>query len=703
LRLLRAGRPAPWTPLDTAALVIYMDDRLTVDGDEELRAHTEARVGTRAATWILDVEPEGTPPIAADIAPGSPSEAGATPAGSSKPAALPEDEGLDRTGWLPPTGERAVGSNAWAVDARWTDGGGPLLCNDTHLMHALPALFHAFELKLPDRRMAGFAIPGAPLTVIGTNGALAWGVTTLYADAVDLLLESFADAESTRVVRGDGTALVTVTTERIRVRGQAAPDSLRVRWTDQGPLLPLDGSRRWATRRWARHAGGGTLAAMLRLQDAATLEAAHDALSTYAGPGQSFVLADTVGPVGRVGWVPAGRWPQRELPPSPPGGGPTGGAGAPTSPLRLPRQVAGALPRPGAAALAGMPSMAAFDSRPALLPAADGWVVTANHRAAGGDAGLGIAPRWPLPWRAMRLQERLRAERPWTAASMASLQIDPMVESARRFAGLLAHTPPPATATDAVRDWWTRLAAWDGAMAGDACPTLWRATMDRLEVEIFADDWPADVIDASPREWGARSQPLPLERAVLRVLGLLGGAPAGVVDDSLDARDWIDDQRTPDRETSPQILARALAWGLSALRERYGDDPADWRWDRVHTLTLEHPLAAVPVLGSWLRLGPAAVPGDRHAVCATAARDATDLAVDTIPIMRIVIDLGAPDQSRFVLSSGESEHPMSPWFGDQFPRWVRGEMLPLLRRPETAARGGHRLVLEPASPEREAS
>ncbi len=714
LRLLRAGAPQPWRPIDSAALVIYMDDRLSLDGDERLRVATAARVGRRAADWMRDVEPQDSPAIVVrEEHPAAPSSAaGAVPGARAAPrpagpgvgrvgAARVGPEGLGVHGVGPgglgvdglgtarvgvgPLGigalegearEHSVGSNSWAVDGRWTRSGRPLLCNDTHLAHALPVLFHAFELRLPDRTLAGLAIPGTPLMVVGTNGALAWGLTTLYDDAIDYVEEEFVPGDSTRVVRPDGFEPVQERVELIAARGRERPDTLRVRRTANGPLLRLPGYERPCARRWVREAGGGTLAAMLRLQEATSLEQARAALSGYAGPGQSFVLADTLGTDGRVGYVPAGRWPRRA------------------------RSEGGAWPVAGAVRPGGVPELAPFSERPLLLPSPDGAVVSANHRVAFGEDGRRIAPFWPLPWRAERIEERLRAQRPLEVPSMAAVQLDPVVVPARRLAQLLARTAAPATASPEVRSWWEQLARWDGAMAGDARPTLYRALIDRLQEEIFGDDWPDALPARPPERWALDADPLPLERAVLRVLGLLGEHPLAAPDDSLDARAWIDDRRTPQVESLADILARAMEWALRAVRARYGERAERWRWDRVHTVTIAHPLARIPGLGRWLQLGPLAVPGDRDAPCANAAQDEGDLEVDTIPVMRVIVDLGDVRRSRFILSTGQSEHPLSRWFGDQFTLWARGEYRPLLA---DATAGSRRLVLAPAHVEQEAA
>jgi penicillin amidase len=73
-----------------------------------------------------------------------------------------------------------------------------------------------------------------PGVVIGHNGAIAWGMTTSYADVQDLYLEQ---VRGDTVLRGGKYEPLQLRTEEIRVRGEDQPRSLRIRSSRHGPLL----------------------------------------------------------------------------------------------------------------------------------------------------------------------------------------------------------------------------------------------------------------------------------------------------------------------------------------------------------------------------------------------------------------------------------------------------------------------------------
>ena len=48
-----------------------------------------------------------------------------------------------------------------------------------------------------------------------------------------------------------------------------------------------------------------------------------------------------------------------------------------------------------------------------------------------------------------------------------------------------------------------------------------------------------------------------------------------------------------------------------------------------------------------------------------------------IATLRMVVDVGDWERSRFALASGQSGNPASPHYADQLPLWRRGEGIPI--------------------------
>jgi penicillin amidase len=96
--------------------------------------------------------------------------------------------------------------------------------------------------------------------------------------------------------------------------------------------------------------------------------------------------------------------------------------------------------------------------------------------------------------------------------------------------------------------------------------------------------------------------------------------------------------------------------------------------------------------------GPTAVGGDTDTINQASVRPLQPIGeTDNIAGMRMVVDVGAWSNSRFVLAGGQSGNPLSPHFDDLFELWKRGEGVPMAWTPdEVRAAARETLTLHPA-------
>jgi penicillin amidase len=136
-------------------------------------------------------------------------------------------------------------------------------------------------------------------------------------------------------------------------------------------------------------------------------------------------------------------------------------------------------------------------------------------------------------------------------------------------------------------------------------------------------------------------------------------------------RSWLDE------------VAEALAAVVRDLQAVHGPDPARWAWGRLRVLRMRHPLGGRRWLHRVFNLGPIPCGGDTDTI-----NQATVLPLEptadckNIASLRVVIDVGAWHNSRFVLPGGQSGNPFSPHYGDLFPLWQRGEGVPIAWTPD---------------------
>ena len=216
------------------------------------------------------------------------------------------------------------------------------------------------------------------------------------------------------------------------------------------------------------------------------------------------------------------------------------------------------------------------------------------------------------------------------------------------------------------------LRRWDGRQgAGSAGAAYFNSVWSRLLHLVFDDDIAADA--ARPDGDGRWVE---VVRALLR-------RPADPF--------W-DDTTTPQRETRESVLRQAMWEARDEVTRLSGKEPADWSWGRMHTLTLRNQSFGTSGIGpvEWLvNRGPYQLGGGADTVDATGWDARTGYRVDWVPSMRMVVDLGDLDASRWVNLTGQSGHPFDPHYTDQFELWRSGATLPMRWRAdgirETAA------------------
>ena len=554
-------------------------------------------------------------------------------------AALPALLGRQGTG---------LGSNSWVISGSRTVTGKPLLANDPHLSPSMPGIWFQAGLHCGcGFDLSGFTFAGVPGVVIGHNETVAWGFTNLGPDVTDLYLE---DVAGDKVRVGDGWQDLEKRTENIKVAGGGTV-TVTVRSSRHGPLLSdaskelrKAGDRYAVALRWTALDPGRTIDALFALNRARDWTSFRAAAALFEVPAQNLVYADVAG---NIGYQAPGRIPVR-------------GAGD------------GRWPAPGWDTAYDWRSYIPFGELPSVLNPAQGYVVTANQAVIGSGYPYLLTHDWSYGYRSERISQLVeRAGRMVTADDVARMQMDGYNGLAPVLVPHLLRVPSTVDARELLR-------RWDYQQPVDSAPAayfnaVWRALLARTFDELPEDD----KADGGDRWWEV-------------VRGLL----------EQPSSPWWDDRTTSTVETMDQVLSAALTDAADELSDRLGDDPSGWRWGDLHTLTLRNQSFGVSGIApvEWLfNKGPEPVSGGSSIVNATGWDAAAGYDVDAVPSMRMVVDLGDLDASRWVQLSGNSGHAFSEHYADQFGPWRRGELLPMRWDRETIRREAeHTMRLKPA-------
>jgi len=659
-RLLGA-RPAPWQPINTLYLFLQMAYTLAWDDQTLLKLQVRGLVGAAATEALFPlnspiqepIQPNGSRAPRYDFArippPGRP-DTGALIGARRR-------ESLELAlGWQPgPRDEGdAIGSNNWVVAPRRTAAGYALLAGDPHLELSLPSVWYEIHLNVAGATdVAGVTFPGSPGVIIGFNRAAAWSFTNTGADVRDFYQETVDDDAHPGRYRLDGAWQPLA--ERVEVvrgrRGEAlATDTIR--FTHRGPLL-REGNR-WLSMRWTAFEARGPGEDFLRLDRAQSVAEWLEGWKDYVAAAQNGIVADRAG---NVAIRSTGKYPVR------PGAG-RGDAIADGGTTRT--DWTGFLP---------------LEAYPFSLNPAQGYLASANQQPVDPrDNPHYFGVDWYSPWRALRINQLLRADSALTPESMRRMQTNPGSARADAYVPLLLSAAGAIAAAgkgdDTLRRAAGLLGEWDRRYTPDnPRAVLFEAAMAELAPLVWDELIPTERrSDSSARPVAAPEEAVLLELAA----------------DSANA--WWDDRRTPEVEHRDEILARALRRGfVRTLHADGAPESAGWRWGNAHHANLYHllRLPGLSALGLSVQGGPSTLspsPGQgTHG-----------------PSWRMVAELGPAVRAWGIYPGGQSGNPASARYLDRLPRWVAGQLDSVLfpARPGElpASRVRSVLTLTPAVP-----
>jgi penicillin amidase len=612
--------PERWAPVNSLNLLGRMGWTLAHSDLEDLHAAAAQAVGARAADALYPIESPVQEPLQpnGERAPRFsrtplPAPSGALAARRAEgPAVIPADSGSIEND--------AIGSNNWAVSAARSASGHALLAGDQHLELTLPAIWYEVHLVVADSLdVYGVTIPGSPGVLIGFNRDVAWTFTNTEADVMDQYAEVVDNLQSPARYRIDGVWHdLRLETERfLGRRGELlAVDTLR--FTHRGPLRRS--AEGWRSVRWTVLESGGELGAFGRAARATSAAGWLDSMAGYQAPAQNMLVGDRQG---SIAIRSTGRFPIRP-----------GGRGDVVQ-----RGDTSASDWSGDWFLAELPQA----SNPA-----QGYLASANQQPIDPRVNPNyLGANWYSPWRAIRINELLRADSAITPDAMRRFQTDPGSPAADIFAPAFL-TAARFAQDDTVRRAAALLAQWDRRYTRENTrAVLYESATGQLQKLLW------DELDGV--------EPVP---------GL--AVTAALLSDSSSI--WWDDHRTPQVEDRDRLLARALALALRETLRLHGEpDAGGWRWDRIRYANIYHLLRIpslsalrVPVQGGQSTLNPSSGRGDFG------------------PSWRMVVELGPELRAWGVYPGGQSGNPASSRYLDRLAHWRDGQ-LDTLRIPRAAA------------------
>ncbi len=452
------------------------------------------------------------------------------------------------------------GSNAWAVSGAHTSDGKPMAANDPHLEYGIPGTWYMAHLKAPGMNVSGVTLPGVPCIISGHNDQIAWGVTNLQVDTLDLYREQLDPQNGHYQFKGQQMQ-AKLDHQVIAVKGDK-PVVVDTWVTVHGPVLSNEGGK-ILTMRWTAADGFGF--PFLDLNRAKNWQEFRSALGDFWGPPQNFIYADRNG---NIGYQAAGKLPVRHFD--------------------------GDVPVDGASGNYEWEGYIPYEQMPSSYNPPSGIIATANQSTFPPDYPFHITGSFADKYRVEQIRALLSAKAKLTVDDMLAVQKDVYSAYDRFLASqVVAAFDKVGSRNDLVRDAVPVLRPWNGQMDKDAAaPAMTELLGERLGQALV-------------RAIGSHSQMLELRPRPQVIETMLRTRPDGwVAGNNWDL--WL-----------MQNFALALVTG----RESMGTPLTRWHWGHIMQWKFDHPVGKqLPLVDRMFDIGPVEMSGSGTTIKQTTLR-----------------------------------------------------------------------------------
>jgi penicillin amidase len=551
--------------------------------------------------------------------------------------------------------EQAGASNAFAAAPARSAAGGTILANDPHLELTAPTIWYLARMELSKGGVIGATIPGIPLILSGRNEKLAWGMTSSYLDDQDILMEE-VNADNPSEYRTEEGWKKFRTRQSIINVADGTPKTLTLRWSDNGPILPLDMFDLASVTPFghvpalsfsALSPADTTMSAAFTMIQAENVTDAIAALEGYIAPSQNVTFIDR----DSIGFKVIGAMPKRSIT----------------------HQTQGRMPALGWVRNNQWNGRLPYSDNPEVINLETGIIGNTNNKTTDADFPNHVSFEWGDSQRINRLKRLMEMRKVHTRESLIEAQLDTVSFTAQSLLPLIGkelwfmgEAGERGTLAWQRKTALSLLADWNGEMNEHLPePLIYSAWLRAIQTRLIRDE-----LGPLAEEF-THVEPLFIERVYRDIEG---------------ASVWCDVIQSAPVETCDQIASRALDDALVWLSDNFNRDPNALRWGDAHQATHDHAvLGKIPVLHYFANIRQSTSGGDNTLLRGrTRGGDVDPFHNVHAAGYRSVVDFANPDSSVFVNSTGQSGHFLSRHYDDLGQLWRLGEYVPMSLDPRLA-------------------
>lgn len=509
--------------------------------------------------------------------------------------------------------DRNNGSNNWAVRGSKTKSGAPILCNDPHLGLNLPSVWIEMQLSTPNFNAYGASFPGAPSIIIGFNDNCAFGFTNGGRDVRDYYEIRFKDESRKEYWFNNEWKPSTFRYEEIKIKGKPTIIDTVV-YTLFGPVMydkAFGGKRSTSNKNyavtWSAHNPSDELMLFHILNRAKDYTDYNKAITNLHTPGQNCVFACKNGDIAlrTQGEFPA-KW-----------------------------EGQGDFIMPGTDSSYMWQYMIPQDEVPFQYNPERGFVSSANQRPTDTAYHYYLGRDYPSP-RGKIINRLLTEMQNITPKDMMMLQTNNYNIFGEMALPIFTKNIDITKLSATEKKYYDLLQGWNLRNDKDSKgATVFELTWKNFYDTVYAD------------EYAGAPQPIkyPFESTLLE----------GVLKDS--AYSYLDDIKTPQKETLADITTEAFKTAVIALAK--ADAEGKLEWAKYKSTHINHLLKLAPFSRENLDIG-----GGTNIINATKS--------DHGPSWRMIVSLTAKTEAYGVYPGGQNGNPGSKYYDNFINKWVDG-------------------------------
>ena len=512
------------------------------------------------------------------------------------------------------------GSNAFAISGELTSHGSALLANDMHLVLLVPNIWYRMHWQWNE---VGKERVASGLTLPG----LPWLIAGSNGHIAWGFTNSNVDSQDLIVLDSEEPSLAMVE-EVLEVR-LGRDETLAYEVSSWGPVVSEDSQNRKRALRWASHWLTGAHINFSQLEVSEDIRSAMTLFQESAIPWQNVLLADRKG---NIGWTIAGSLPER-------------------------KGYSGRTPVKSNMLESHVPRWLSPAEYPVVLNPPGQRLWSANSRHIGGEqyALLGDG-RYTSGMRAQQIRNRLKEKTAFSESDLLALQRDNRADYLDEWRPRLERAMNEASIASLVerhriRKW---LAGWDGHSNADSVGYRIIRTFRKRAHELF--------LLALQTRLG-----LSPDRHTRHLRWQLDGPLTRILDS--EAQNFL----PKGMRRWDEFLALALKLTIEDMTMG-GRDMANATWGAHNYARIRHPLSrTLPFLGELLDVPPSPLSGDLNLPRVEHRAFGAS--------HRTVVSPGREENGIMNMPTGQSGHPLSPFYNAGHNDWLEGKPSPFLPGP----------------------